>query len=278
MTNIIKRRKTAHYTQINNFPVQEDLRDLAAVGLLTYIMSLPADWTLYKTHLQKAFTRRKVDSAWKVLVEKKYAIGFYAHVNGHKNWFYLVSDIAFTQKDYDEFVVESIEEVLEEKEATIYNVTPILDSPFEIPNVQNVHQGNKEPKTPDVQNVQFREYSSDSTSTKEIHTKETRTNTQPFTIVNEGADLVNLANELYPEFAPGRWSKESWNVLIAQFAAETLEMNRHENMSFDKLRGYIYKSIENMARHHDFKTGKRKMGDAIKTKKPHFYNWLDERE
>lgn len=69
-SSIIKRRKTANYTQINNEPIQNDLKNLGAIGLLSYIISLPSDWTLYKTQLYKTFTRRTVESAWKILIEK----------------------------------------------------------------------------------------------------------------------------------------------------------------------------------------------------------------
>ncbi|KAB8128484.1 hypothetical protein F9U64_16260 [Gracilibacillus oryzae] len=139
MSSIIKRRKTANYTQINNMPIQEDIMDLGAIGLLVYIMSLPESWELHKSQLHNHFTRRKVDSSWKVLVEKRYIIGFYCHVNGKKRYYYNVSDIPFTQDDYEQFILD-VKDELESEENTVYNIEKIKDSPLDIPELLSIVQ------------------------------------------------------------------------------------------------------------------------------------------
>lgn len=141
MNNVVKRRKTADYTQIYNYPVQQDLSDLGAIGLLTHIMSLPEDWTIHKTQLQNKFTRRKVDGAWKILVEKNYAIGFSCYVSGKKNYFYMVSDIAFTEQEFNDFVAETVNE-LKAKGERVLHPEAIKDS-----NYKTVKEKQKNRKT-----------------------------------------------------------------------------------------------------------------------------------
>lgn len=159
MNNIIKRRKTVEYLQLHNFPVQKDLDDLSAIGLLTYIMSLPENWKLHKSWLQSKFSRRKVDGAWKVLSEKSYVIGFSCYVEGKRKYFYNVSDVAFTEQEFLEFVEETLKELIreywdEKSTIPISSIEIMVDSPFKIPimeindtDVQNVQQTN-------VRNVQ----------------------------------------------------------------------------------------------------------------------------
>ncbi|EXJ17373.1 hypothetical protein Y693_28490 (plasmid) [Bacillus anthracis str. 95014] len=87
MNNVIKRRHTIQYAQIHNNPLQNDLVDLRAIGLLSHLMSLPSDWIIYKTQLYKKFSRKNIDAAWKELANKNYIIGFNCYVNGKNNLF-----------------------------------------------------------------------------------------------------------------------------------------------------------------------------------------------
>ncbi|PYE88087.1 hypothetical protein [Bacillus sp. 196mf] len=113
MANVIKRRHTYQYAQIHNKPLQSDLKDLRAIGLLSHLMSLPNDWVIYKTQLHKKFSRKNIDAAWKELANKSYIIGFNCYVNGKKQSFYNVSDIPFNESEYIQFVEETINELLE---------------------------------------------------------------------------------------------------------------------------------------------------------------------
>lgn len=159
MSGIVKRKKTSNYLQLHNYPVQQDLKDLEAIGLLTYIMSLPEDWVLYKTQLQSTFSRRKVDAAWKVLAQKKYLVGFICYVDGKKTYFYNVSDIAFTQEQYDDFVNDTLEELVNEGEK-VTSVSEMPDNPYKITTARF---------------VQYVLYSTNCTATKEKETKEKET-------------------------------------------------------------------------------------------------------
>lgn len=250
MANVIKRRKTSNYTQINNLPIQNDIENLAAVGLLTYIMSLPEDWLLYKTQLYNKFTRRTVEGAWKILIEKKYAIGFKCYLQGGAKgiiYFYNVSDIPFTQEDYDNFIID-INAALKENGKSIVKPEPIKDSTFEIP--QEIFT---------VQNVQDKNNSIERTPTKEIKKKETSTNKHSLTVVNNKPSkttdktITDICNEFYSEFSPGRWNKKQWNTLIKKFVNEFIANKKHLTVQPDMIKGYIYKVLVNMSEHHDYK-------------------------
>ena len=122
---------------MSNHAAQQDLNSLSSIGLLAYIKSLPEDWTLHKTFLQKKFTRRTVDSAWKELVEKNYIAGFSCYVDRKKQYYYIVHDEKLTQEDFVEFIEESVAEIKEDGfEAK--NIQPIKDCPFEIPEEEEV--------------------------------------------------------------------------------------------------------------------------------------------
>jgi hypothetical protein len=186
--SIIKRRKTVDYLQLHNYPVQKDLEDLAAIGLLTYIMSLPQDWELHKTQLQKKFSRRKVDGAWKILVEKKYAIGFICYADRKKTYHYNVSDIPFTEEEYFQFANDTLEELLKEHES-VSSIKEIPDSPYKIYQVQDeIPEGITTAQIEQYTIAQIEQYKKYSTIytvlnvqiqkkyiTKEISTKETQT-------------------------------------------------------------------------------------------------------
>jgi DNA-binding PadR family transcriptional regulator len=97
--------------------------------------------------------------------------------------------------------------------------------------------------------------------------------------------FTEVCNSFYNVFATGRWSKKQWNTLINKFVAETIEKGIYKNIPVDKLKGFAFKSIENMAEHADYK----KSDDFKEVKdinsspvteptsdNPRFYNWLEE--
>jgi hypothetical protein len=146
---------------MSNDAAQNDLENLSSIGLLAYIISLPADFKLYKTYLQNKFTRRTVDGAFKELVTKKYIAGYSAYINRKKQYFYIASDEKLTEKDFNIFVHETFYETLETTGHVQKNLQVINDNQFEImidfSNVQNVQHLNS-----NVQNVQYKEYSTTS--------------------------------------------------------------------------------------------------------------------
>lgn len=158
--SIIKRKKQNQFFIMSNDAAQNDLENLASIGLLAYIISLPVDFKLHKTYLQNKFTRRTVDGAFKELTIKKYIAGYSAYINRKKQYFYIASDEKLTEKDFNIFVHETFYETLQTTGHTPKNLQVINDNQFEIlidfSNVQNVHNSN-------VQNVQYNMYSTTST-------------------------------------------------------------------------------------------------------------------
>ncbi|WP_176520356.1 hypothetical protein [Bacillus cereus] len=65
--------------------------------------------------------------------------------------------------------------------------------------------------------------------------------------------MINEANEFYTQFTVGRWNEKQWNRLIEKFAEETIENGSYKNIPEDKIRGYVYKSLENICDHSDYK-------------------------
>lgn len=162
--SIIKRKKQDKFFMMSNKAAQSDLNSLSSIGLLAYIISLPEDFKLYKTYLQKKFTRRTVDGAFKELTQKGYIAGFSAYINRKKQYFYIASDEPLNVKEYNIFVHETYYEQLAKTGCTPKNLQPINDNIFEIlvnfSDVQNVQYS-------DVQNVQHKEYSTTSTAQNE---------------------------------------------------------------------------------------------------------------
>lgn len=150
--SIIKRKKQNQFFIMSNDAAQNDLENLSSIGLLAYIISLPEDFKLHKTYLQNKFTRRTVDGAFKELTIKKYIAGFSAYVNRKKQYFYIASDEKLTDKDFNIFVHETFWETVQETGHTPKNLQTINDNQFEI----LIDFSN-------VQNVQYKEYSTTST-------------------------------------------------------------------------------------------------------------------
>lgn len=161
--SIIKRKKQEKFFMMSNDAAQNDLENLSSIGLLAYIISLPSDFKLYKTYLQKKFTRRTVDNAFKELTLKKYIAGFSAYVNRKKQYFYIASDEKLTEKEFNMFVHECFYETIDNTNHIPKNLQVIKDNQFEIlidfTNVRTVQY-----LTSNVQNVQYKEYSTTSTA------------------------------------------------------------------------------------------------------------------
>lgn len=175
--SIIKRRKTSNYAQIHNEPLQGDLKDLRAVGLLSHIMSLPENWTLHKTQLQSFYSRKNVDAGWKELVEKSYAIGFNCYRDGKINYFYNVSDIPFSKDEFDRFVIEQIAELLEQG-FSVKNPKSISHSNLDINEKLTDVLLVQHSDFTDVPAVQYSENCTQSTYTKKQTNKEILTKKQ----------------------------------------------------------------------------------------------------
>lgn len=72
---IIKSKHASNYTVIPNDVFKSGL-DLAAIGLLAYLISLPHDWIVYKTklHIQLGIGRERLNTSFEKLVEAGYIV------------------------------------------------------------------------------------------------------------------------------------------------------------------------------------------------------------
>ncbi|MCU5407955.1 hypothetical protein OCA16_25790 [Bacillus cereus] len=217
--NVVKRRHTSEYAQIHNKPLQDDLSDLRAIGLLSHMMSRPADWVFRKSQLHSQFSRKNVDAAWKVLVGKNYIIGFYCHVSGRKKHFYNVSDLPFTSEDFYEFVNEEVYCLLEDGE-TVMHINPIdgltLDTTELSTIVPTVQQSKKICSETIAPKEQYSENSTKGATTKERDTNK-KTKTKKNTIKEIDDDKANSVS-------PAPKQIESLTDIIKSLRLQTQEL------------------------------------------------------
>lgn len=277
--------------QLNNYPVQNDLEDLASIGLLTYIMSLPESWELHKTFLQTKFSRRKVDGAWKTLAEKGYIVGFIAYINRKKTYFYNVSDIKFTELEYLDFVEETLKEAMEENEdISVSSLSPMPDNIYSIPDLTNQKQQETQQNSVPcvlyntiytVQNVQilnkYKQKNKNKINIKDnsnCNFKEPSSNDEKETIKEKTESILepkiydepiysseeefrklitDECNSLYSQFSIGRWNKKQWATLVDKFVNDTIISGRYKNVPNHKIKGYAFKSLETICANSDYK-------------------------
>lgn len=103
----IKTLKTSHYMMLHNDVVQNQLQDIASLGILTYIMSLPAEFRIYKTTLAKRWGKANTNRAFDELIEKGYIVSIKFR-DGQRNLYqYLASDLPIEKSQ----IIETIKEI-----------------------------------------------------------------------------------------------------------------------------------------------------------------------
>lgn len=292
--SIIKRKKQDKFFIMNNKAVQEDLTSLSSIGLLSYIISLPSDFKLYKTYLQKKFTRRTVDGAFKELVEKKYIAGFSAYVDRKKQYYYIASDEPLNQEEYNNFISETINEIEEDLKLTPKNLQPIADNQFNIfektrenPVISSDVQSVQHSNSTNAHFVQHKEYSTLSAVPNEQ--VQINTNKVPNNKINNNKEnnTVNILkgykyndenfretsrlilDSLYVKYNEGIFTKEEWTSIGNKLI---FEMIRNKLVCSD-LYAYIESSIKTICSRRKKKLG---IEPKITAKTPvNFYNWLE---
>lgn len=249
--SIIKRKKQNRFFQMSNRAAQEDLESLASIGLLAYIISLPDDFRLYKTQLQRKFTRRTVDAAFRELVQKRYVAGFSCYANRRKQYFYLASDEAINAEEFSAFVMETVREA-DADGLALKNLKPITDCPFSVPD-----------ELTDVRNVQHSACSS-GCSVLDAQVQRNRAKDRPKTNSEKEGVNTNAAviHSLFFELGEGLFSKED----ILYFTERILD-EVDEEVRFPRL--YFSSVVEMIVSRR-----KKKLGLQKPTEAP-FYNWLE---
>jgi hypothetical protein len=271
MNGIVKRRKTSSYTQIHNTPLQT-LDDIRSIGLMAHLMSLPDDWEIKKMQLYSKFGRAAITHAIKELESKKYWLDIKYRIGKLNEHIYYISDVPFTDGEVTEIIEEiginykimEISKPFQHLLSIVGNKQLKNDSSIDdfqqlnINNcsstIENRQQQNKyiQKKYKQINNNKINNIVNlqEQINNEEINNEDVNNVDNVDNIKNE---MLHIANEFYNEFAPGRWTKDQWYSLITRFIDETIESGRYKNIEADKIRGYVYKSIENIAYHYDFK-------------------------
>lgn len=100
--------------------------------------------------------------------------------------------------------------------------------------------------------------------------------------------MTERCNDLYNQFAAGRWTKQQWNIIVEKLVSDTIDSNRYLDVPIDKITGYTFKCFERIAYNSDYKSS-NEFDDYKKvmielTSENHskqdfsgvLYNWLEE--
>ncbi|UYX52587.1 hypothetical protein M3Y14_30430 [Bacillus thuringiensis] len=240
MGTVIKRRHTNQYAQIHNNPLQNDLVDLRAIGLLSYLMSLPSDWIIYKTQLYKKFSRKNIDAAWKELANKNYVIGFNCYIDGKKKSFYSISDIPFVSEELSEFIRGAISELINSgssvKSISLMNGGS-LGITEDLTNVLIVHQCNSPKKNTIVPAVQYSQYSTQGTATKKTNIKKIITKIDnediPYVLHSDTNNIQHLKTDNKTNVVPPPLSED--DILWITNKVRDIFKGKIQKRSFDSV-------------------------------------------
>lgn len=100
---IYKSKHVSNYTVIPNEIFNSGL-SIEAIGLLTYFLSLPHDWVIYKTTLHNSLNigRDKLDKIFKELTDNKYIKSTKSNNNGKITYEHIVYDKPYTEIPFTE--------------------------------------------------------------------------------------------------------------------------------------------------------------------------------
>jgi hypothetical protein len=95
---IVKSRSTEKFTTLPNDVIKSKELTLSEKGLLSYLLSLPADWVIYKQNLYNSLPDKEgtINKVFKGLQDKKYIISVRVHDKGTGKfigWNHVVYDI-----------------------------------------------------------------------------------------------------------------------------------------------------------------------------------------
>lgn len=125
---IFKSKHSSNYTIIPNEVFKDNL-SIEAIGLLSYFLSLPHDWVIYKTTLHNTLNigRDKLDKIFKELTDKKYIISSKYVKNGKISYNHEVFDKPQTSKN----------QKVKHKKSTPHTDSPFTEIPLtEIPSTE----------------------------------------------------------------------------------------------------------------------------------------------
>lgn len=104
-----KYQRSKGYESLPRELLQDENLSLEAIGLLSYMQSLPETWVLYKTQLYTQFPKNKrssIDRIWKELVENKYLLNFRKREGKKYVYNYIFSVLPFSEEDIQDILKE----------------------------------------------------------------------------------------------------------------------------------------------------------------------------
>ncbi|MCM3588838.1 hypothetical protein M3182_24755 [Mesobacillus maritimus] len=182
MIGIIKRPKTKGFAQIDNKTYQEDLKDIRAMGLLSYLMTLPTNWQISKTHLYAELGKGLVAAGIRVLEQKGYWVQI-TYRSGSKNLHsYSVSDLPFSDLEINEMIWELADEGFKIKSISepFSHLLAEVEDVFDCKNEEAL-QGNRSCSSSVIEKQQLET----STSTLIAEIQHLKTNTSSLTVEKE---------------------------------------------------------------------------------------------
>ena len=144
---IIKSKSTERYTTIPNEIIKSTHLTMAEKGFLCYLLSLPADWIIYKVNLYKNLPDKKgtIDTLFKSLQDKKYimSVRILDQATGRFiGWNHIVYDQP-TDNDFYRLRDLPISDITDFGETA-----PILNTNNTILNTNNIVNNNTKEKKP----------------------------------------------------------------------------------------------------------------------------------
>lgn len=264
MSGIIKTRKENRFTTIHNEPLQT-LKDLKSIGLLSYLMSLPSDWTIYKTQLAKKFGRGPVNTAFEELLENRYLFVIKTRVGKSDDYLYYVSDTPFS----DEYIREEVADCKQSiTEVIAHNFTYKKEDAATEQNFSDVDFRQSKTDSPKrtVQNQQLqKKHVSKETSTNKTNKNETLQHCESESVSGQAAnkdvdnDLMALINEYV---AKG----------LTQSLIEQLFNSNKNNTAIKNQYAYLRSSCETILNKRKDKINSSKSGDEKTV--AHIPDWL----
>lgn len=102
---IIKSKTTERFTTLPNDVIKSKDLTLEEKGLLSYLLSLPSDWVLYRQNLYNSLPDKKgtIDKCFKGLQQKGYIVSVKVHdktTGKFKGWNHVVYDIPADNGEY----------------------------------------------------------------------------------------------------------------------------------------------------------------------------------
>jgi hypothetical protein len=137
MTKIIRVKKEANYTVIDNNIFQDKTLSLPAIGLLTYILSKPDDWSIYPKYLETVlFKKQNSKASYKYILELLTELEDFGYVQkkrlstGHMEYFVYENP---NNNDFEpkEDIEPNSEKPNEEKQKEVKKLEPNSEKPNE---------------------------------------------------------------------------------------------------------------------------------------------------